>query len=240
MSFKKPFTKSNVDYYLNELAKEYRKITRKNTIPVEIILVGGTSILVNYGFRESTYDMDAILQWKVLDEVIKNISIKFELERKWLNSDFTRTNSYSKNLVEHSVYYTCFQKVLNVRTIKDEYLIAMKMVSARVYKNDLSDIVGILMNQKDNVDQINIEKIEKAVLDLYGNTNIVNKDVWNIIERMLTNVSYQELYKSYRITEDLAHKQLLELRIINENDLSHEDINVFSEVFISNFDKYIS
>ena len=28
----------------------------------EIILIGGASILINYGFREMTYDMDAIIK----------------------------------------------------------------------------------------------------------------------------------------------------------------------------------
>ena len=30
-------------------------------MPAEIILIGGASILINYGFREMTYDMDAII-----------------------------------------------------------------------------------------------------------------------------------------------------------------------------------
>lgn len=54
------FTKDNLDGYLKELAKEFRK---KNgvRIPAEIVLIGGASILINYGFREMTYDMDAII-----------------------------------------------------------------------------------------------------------------------------------------------------------------------------------
>lgn len=29
-------------------------------MPTEITLVGGASILINYGFRDSTYDIDAL------------------------------------------------------------------------------------------------------------------------------------------------------------------------------------
>ena len=29
--------------------------------PCEIILIGGASILANYGFRDMTYDMDAVI-----------------------------------------------------------------------------------------------------------------------------------------------------------------------------------
>ena len=53
MSVDKPFTKDNIDSYLKELAKEFQK-RNGNRIPAEIILIGGASILINYGFREMT------------------------------------------------------------------------------------------------------------------------------------------------------------------------------------------
>ncbi len=56
-----PFTKENVDGYLKELAKEYRKMIG-SYVPAELILIGGAAVLINYGFREMTYDMDAIIQ----------------------------------------------------------------------------------------------------------------------------------------------------------------------------------
>ena len=49
----KPFTKENLDMYLKELAKEFRKRSGK-TVPAEIILIGGASVVINYGFREMT------------------------------------------------------------------------------------------------------------------------------------------------------------------------------------------
>lgn len=45
-----PFTRDNLDGYLKELSKEFRKING-NRLPAEIILIGGASILLNYGFR---------------------------------------------------------------------------------------------------------------------------------------------------------------------------------------------
>ena len=56
----KPFRKEDLDLYLKELAKEFRKQNGK-AIPAEITLIGGASILINYGFCEMTYDMDAIM-----------------------------------------------------------------------------------------------------------------------------------------------------------------------------------
>ena len=60
MSAEKTFTRGNLDYYLKELAKEFRKRNGKTT-PAELILVGGAAILANYGFREMTYDIDAVI-----------------------------------------------------------------------------------------------------------------------------------------------------------------------------------
>ena len=57
----KAFNRDNLDSYLRELAKEFRKINGKK-MPAEIILVGGASVLINYGFRDMTNDMDAIIQ----------------------------------------------------------------------------------------------------------------------------------------------------------------------------------
>lgn len=54
------FSRENLDTYLKELAKEFRKLNGK-TMPAEIILIGGASILANYGFREMTYDIDAVV-----------------------------------------------------------------------------------------------------------------------------------------------------------------------------------
>ena len=67
MSADKPFTRENLDSYLMELAKEFRK-KNGSRMPAEIILMGGASILINYGFREMTYDMDAIIKSSGGDE----------------------------------------------------------------------------------------------------------------------------------------------------------------------------
>lgn len=47
------FTSGNLDEYLKEVAKEYRKMGGKS-MPAEIILIGGAAVIANYGFREMT------------------------------------------------------------------------------------------------------------------------------------------------------------------------------------------
>lgn len=148
MSIEKGFTKENLDYYLKELAKEFRKRNGKNT-PAEIILVGGAAILANYGFREMTYDIDAVITASsTMKEAINAVGDRLDLPNGWLNADFRSTNSYSPKLSQYSKYYRTYSNVLNIRTISAEYLVAMKLMSGRRYKKDLSDIVGILSGQE--------------------------------------------------------------------------------------------
>ena len=52
MSFEdKIFDKNNLDFYLRELAREFRKLNGK-TMRAEMILIGGASVLLIYGFRD--------------------------------------------------------------------------------------------------------------------------------------------------------------------------------------------
>lgn len=128
--------KDNLDAILNDLAKQYRKYGGKNQ-KAELILVGGAAVIARYNFRDNTKDIDAIIKSaSALKDAAVIVGEKYNLEYKWLNSDFTRTCSYSKKLSEHSKYYKTFANVLEVRVIESEYLVAMKMVSAREYKND--------------------------------------------------------------------------------------------------------
>ena len=135
------FTKENLDGYLKELAKAFRK-RNGTSMPAEIILVGGAAILVNYGFRAMTTDIDAIIRAaSSMKDAINEVGNRHDLPAGWLNTEFMQTGSFSPKLVEHSVYYRTFSNVLQIRTVSAEHLIAMKLRSGRQYKNDLSDVV---------------------------------------------------------------------------------------------------
>ena len=54
------FTGENLNDYLKAVAKEYKKMGGK-AMPAELILIGGAAVIANYGFREMTTDIDAII-----------------------------------------------------------------------------------------------------------------------------------------------------------------------------------
>ena len=131
------FSSENLDTYLKELAKEFRKINGK-TVPAEVILVGGAAILANYGFRDKTYDVDAIIHaTSAMKEAANRVADKFSLPNGWLNSDFKNTKSYSHKLELYSKHYKTFSNIVEFRIISGEYLMAMKLMSGRTYKHDL-------------------------------------------------------------------------------------------------------
>lgn len=70
-------------------------------MPTEIMLVGGAAILTNYGFRDMTTDIDAVIHAaSSMKGAINRVGDKFHLPNGWLNTDFMRTGSYSPKLDE--------------------------------------------------------------------------------------------------------------------------------------------
>lgn len=210
MSSDVAFTKENLDRYLKELAKEFRRLNGK-TMPAEMILIGGASILANYGFRETTYDMDAIIQASsAMKEAINHVGDLLGLPNGWLNTDFVQTKSYSPKLIAHSEYYKTFSNILTIRTVAAEYLIAMKLMSGRKYKYDLSDIVGILLEHQKDGKPIGLEQIEAAVCNLYGSIDSLSPDSSAFLQAVIESGNYEALYQQYRQEEQASKKELLD------------------------------
>lgn len=224
MSYDVPFTKDNLDYYLKELAKDFRKRNGK-MMPAEIVLVGGASILINYGFREMTYDMDAVIRASsAMKEAINCIGDRFGLPNGWLNTDFINTKSYTPKLMQYSKPYRIYSNVLNIRTISGEYLIAMKLVSGRQFKNDLSDIIGILHAHHAAGHPISQEQINKAVNDLYGSWVDITSDTKTFLNAVMNTPDLEKLYKQYLEEETNNRDALIEIqktnpKMINKNNI---------------------
>ena len=189
------FTKENIDLYLKELAKEYRKQTGKK-MPAELVLIGGASILINYGFRNMTTDIDALIQAaSAMKEAINHVGDRYGLPNGWLNADFTNTDSYSVKLSQFSVYYKTYANTVTIRTVAAEYLIAMKLRSGRQYKSDLSDILGILAEHEKRGTLITKEQIRKAVTDLYGGWEALPESSQSFIENVMEDGRFEALYE---------------------------------------------
>jgi len=227
MSIEMSFTKETLEHYLKELAKEFRRRNNK-AVSAEIILVGGASMLINYGFRDRTYDVDAIIHAESsMKDAINVVGDKYSLPNGWLNTDFRRTKSYTPRLIEVSLYYKTFSNVVSIRTVASEYLIAMKLMSGRKYKNDLSDIIGILREHQLRNTPISLDQIDAAVYKLYGDWSEIPAYSKEFINIVIMVEDYDALYLQYR-NEEIESKEILlniqkeYLGLINQDNL--EDI----------------
>lgn len=208
------FTKENIDTYLKEVAKEYRKRSGKAT-PAELVLIGGASVLINYGFRDMTTDVDAlILASSAMNDAINIVRDRYGLPNGWLNADFKKTDSYSAKLSRFSVYYKTYSNIVTIRTIAAEYLIAMKLRSGRQYKSDLSDVLGILSEHEKRGTPVSIEQIHKAVTELYGDWQTLSDASRAFIENVMKDGRFEMLYDHTARGE----KETRELLVRFEND----------------------
>ena len=212
MSSEATFNKENLDTFLRELGREFRKLNGKTT-PAEIIIIGGAAILANYGFREITTDIDAIIHaTSAMKDAVNSVGDKFDLPNGWLNSDFTHIDSFSPELSRHSKYYRTFSNILTVRTIEAEYLIAMKMRAGRKYKHDLSDIVGILAEHEKRGEPITLDSVKTAVANLYGSWESISEDMQVFIEEVYQNGDFEHLYAKVATEEAESKEMLIELQ----------------------------
>ena len=160
-------TRANAMDIIRRFAKEYRKSLGKAR--AEIIIVGGGSIMLNYHFRDSTQDFDVILQAASgIKDVIAQFADENNLPRDWMNTDFVKTASYSEILTEVSRHYCWLNNnTLEIRTVSGVYLIAMKMIAHRDYRNDISDAIGILIEETEAGNLFSYDDIEAAYKKLY-------------------------------------------------------------------------
>ena len=169
--FNNPYSKEEIEKYLSLLSKEIKKEFGRNA---KFVVVGGAAILLNYDFRLNTMDIDAyISSGGSIKSAIYKIAEDNDLPEDWLNSDFLKTTSFTHKLTEVSKYYKTYNKVLDVRIVDNEYLIAMKIKSFRKYKYDLSDVANVFYTMKGNRKE-NKKKIKKAFKYLYD-INIIGE-----------------------------------------------------------------
>ena len=219
------FSRDNMDECLKALAREYRRLNGTK-MKAEIILVGGASVVINYGFREMTTDIDAIIcASSAMKDAVNHAGDRMGLPNGWFNTDFVRTDSYSDKLIQYSTYYRTYSNVLAIRTIRAEYLIAMKLRSGRQYKRDLSDIVGILAEHSGNGEPISMEQIRTAYTNLYGSWDTVPKHALQYLQMVYSNGNYTALYDVTVGNEKRSRTELIQFQEDYPGVTSSENVN---------------
>lgn len=221
------FNRSDIDHYLYLIAKEYKKQNRLNP-EAEIVLIGGSALLLRYNFRDTTTDIDGLFRTSSnIKEIITKIGDENNLGNDWINDDFKKTTSFSPKLVECSKFYKKFCNCLSVRIISDEYLIAMKIRSFRNYKHDISDIVGIIKEHQELDISLNLDKIENAYEFLYEEK--IPQDIAEKIASIFTSKDLEDLFYKIQETEQQNKESLLIAENKYDNLVNEKNANIIAE-----------
>ena len=223
-------SKNNIDDYFRALGKEFRKRNGK-VMPAEIIITGGAALIIKYGFRGTTQDIDAILHASsAMHEAILSVADKYDLPPDWLNSDFTKTSSYSDKLMLHSKHYKTFSNIVDVRIVEDEYLIATKLRASRIYRHDLSDIIGIFLERSEIGQPLNTEDIKNAFTELYGDLPIPQKGM-EILNAINNSEDLEVLYEKVNAEEKTNNRILKDFEKEYPGILNDDNIETISNDF---------
>lgn len=120
--------------------------------------------------------------------------------------------------------------MLHVRTVTGEYLIAMKLRAGRRYKNDLSDVVGILAEHERVGKPITYEMIDRAVRNLYGSWEKFSQDSISFIREILAAKDYEEIYSRIRDSEVQAKTTLLDFQETYPGVMTEENVKGILDV----------
>jgi len=172
-----------------------------------------------------TTDADALIYTDaVMKDAINRVRDKYNLPYGWLNEDFKNTNSYTEKLRGVSVPYRTVSNILHIRTIAAEYLIAMKAMSGRQYKFDLSDIVGVLWEHDKRGNPISRATVDKAVCELYEEQPLPVVSM-QLLNDVFGNKDYERIYTGAREKEKRAKEILLDFEQDNPNVLTGDNID---------------
>ncbi len=102
--------------------------------------------------------------------------------------------------------------MLNIRTISAEYLVAMKLMSGRRYKKDLSDIIGILGEQERMGEPLSYQQIDCAVKNLYGGWDNISEYAIQVLKAALDSENLKELFMEQEREEALSKQAVLQVQ----------------------------
>jgi len=94
--------------------------------------------------------------------------------------------------------------------VSAEYLIAMKLRSGRKYKNDFSDIIGILAEHENRGNPISKDRIDMAVRELYGSWGGFPADSVSFINDALARGNYGAVYAAVMEEEKNSRDMLVQ------------------------------
>ena len=101
----------------------------------------------------------------------------------------------------------------------------MKLRAGRQYKNDLSDILGILASHERLKRPLTMNMIEDAVTDLYGSWEKIPDDAQEFIKNVMKDGDYDRMLSEIRESEKATRTILLDFQDSYPGKSNTENVN---------------
>lgn len=188
--------KDNFDSLITEFSQML-----KNRFPnslFQMTIVGSCAIMLNYDFKTSVADIDVIMESFSLyqDELLK-ISEKYEFPEYWINNHFMESPGFTEKIYNITALYKVYLDVLQVYYIPQEYLFATKFKAGRTNRNDICDILDMLIECKNKGIDITVQNIQAAYEYLYGSIDSMPDISKVILLEMENGTSCEELHSLF-------------------------------------------
>ena len=148
----------------------------------EILLTGGAAMCLVHSARDMTKDIDALYEPKeIINRLAITIAKEENLPEDWLNDSV-------KGFVVQDAPSEDFMSLegLKITTVTAEYLLAMKLISARYGEKDADDI-RFLLNK---LEIKTSEEAFKVITDFYPANRILPKTMY-VIEECMEEINMQ-------------------------------------------------
>ena len=101
----------------------------------------------------------------------------------------------------------------------------MKLRSGRQYEYDRSDMIGILWEQEKMGDSLSLDRIMKAVEELYGSYDVFSEEVKKFLEAAIRSGEYEKMYARVRQAEEENKTNLLEYQEAKPGVITSDNVN---------------
>ncbi|MCI0538714.1 MAG: DUF6036 family nucleotidyltransferase [Verrucomicrobiales bacterium] len=136
-------TRSRIVEALNRLGQK----AEREAVQLEVCIYGGSAMLLAYGARETTKDVDAIIRpSNVAARLVAEVARELSLHDSWLNDTVRRFVSDAGTFapLEIQELETAARQHLKITRPSASYLLAMKCLACRAglpgYPGDIEDI----------------------------------------------------------------------------------------------------
>ena len=172
-------TKDRIIRALSHLSKELEVLGLYG----EIMLTGGASMCLVHSARDMTKDIDALYEPKtVINQLVVKIAAEDDLPDSWLNDSvkgFVSDNAPREDFLS----LPC----LKITTVTAEYLLAMKLLSARYGETDYDDARFLLKK----LGLKTVEALNETITTYYPPERILPKTQY-LIEQLVEEMSELE------------------------------------------------